>query len=73
MLSRKVITLVIYLLIISLVFAIQPYIIFSKDGTIKRFGLYNDEETTVIPFFLILPIFAILAYLMVLVLEVINT
>jgi len=73
MLSRKIITLVIYLLIISIIFAIQPYIIFAKDGSIKKFDCYNDDETTVIPFFLILPIFAILAYLIVLVLEVINT
>jgi len=73
MLSRKVITLVMYLLIISLVFAIHPYTVFAKDGNIKSFGNHNDEETTIIPFFLILPIFAILAYLVVLVLELINT
>jgi hypothetical protein len=73
MLSRKVITLVIYLFIIALVFAIQPHIMFAKDGNIKKFGNNNDEETTLIPFFLILPIFAIFAYLIILVIEIINT
>lgn len=73
MLSRKVITLIIYLFIISIICTIKPEIIFDKDGNLKTFGNKIDDDTTFIPILLILPIFALLTYLIVLVFEIIYT
>jgi len=73
MLSRKVITLIIYLLIISIICSINPEFIFDKDGNIKTFGNKIDDDTTFLPIFLILPIFALLTYLIVLIFEIIYT
>jgi hypothetical protein len=73
MLSRKVITLIIYLFIISIICTINPEIIFDKDGNLKTFGNKIDDDTTFLPILLILPIFALLTYLIVLVFEIIYT
>lgn len=73
MLSRKIITLLTYLIIVALIFAIQPYIMFDKDGNMKSFGYAINDKTTILPLILFLPFLAIILYLMVLAVEMIYT
>ena len=73
MFSRKIITLSIYLLIVILIFTIQPSLMFNSNGEMKTFGYYNNEETTIIPVLLFLPILALILFIAVLIIECINT
>jgi len=71
MFSRRIITLVIYLLIVAILFVTRPYIMFDGDGNMKKFGYKIDDETTIIPVMLVLPLLAIILYLTVLMIELI--
>lgn len=71
MFSRRIITLVIYLIIVAIIFMTQPYIMFDVDGNMKKFGYKIDEETTMIPVMLVLPLLALILYLTVLMIELI--
>jgi len=71
MFSRRIITLVIYLIIVSIIFITQPYIMFDDDGNMKNFGYKIDNETTIIPVMLLLPLLALVLYLTVLMIELI--
>jgi hypothetical protein len=73
MFSRKIITLSIYLLIVILIFTIQPSLMFNSNGEMKTFGYYNNEETTIIPVLLFLPILALILFISVLIIECIYT
>lgn len=73
MISRKVITLLMYVIMVILLFIIQPSMFFDHDGNIKSFNFEVSDKTTLIPIILILPVLAIIAYLIVLVLEMIFT
>jgi hypothetical protein len=44
MLSRKIITLLIYIILLAVLFAIQPSLFFDKDGNIKCFGINSNED-----------------------------
>ena len=44
MFSRRIITLVIYLIMVAVIFMIQPYIMFDEDGNMKKFG-YKLRDT----------------------------
>jgi hypothetical protein len=46
MLSRKIITLLIYIILLAVLFAIQPSLFFDKDGNIKCFGINSSEEAS---------------------------
>lgn len=72
MFSRRIITIVIYLVIVAIIFATQPYIMFDSNGDMKKFGYKVDDETTIIPVMLLLPILALILYLTVLMIELIN-
>ena len=71
MFSRRIITLVIYLIIVFIIFITQPYIMFDEDGNMKKFGYKIDNETTMIPVILVLPLLALILYLTVLMIELI--
>jgi hypothetical protein len=71
MFSRRIITLVIYLIIVFIIFMTQPYIMFDEDGNMKKFGYKIDNETTMIPVILVLPLLALILYLTVLMIELI--
>jgi hypothetical protein len=71
MFSRRIITLVIYLIMVAVIFMIQPYIMFDEDGNMKKFGYKIDNETTIIPVVLVLPLFALILYLTLLMIELI--
>lgn len=71
MFSRRIITLVIYLIIVAIIFMAQPYIMFDEDGNMKKFGYKIDNETTMIPVMLVLPLLALILYLTVLMIELI--
>jgi hypothetical protein len=71
MFSRRIITLVIYLLIVSIIFMAQPYVMFDADGNMKKFGYKIDDETTIMPVMLVLPLLALILYLIVLMIEII--
>ena len=71
MFSRRIITLVIYLIMVAVIFMIQPYIMFDEDGNMKKFGYNIDNETTIIPVVLVLPLFALILYLTLLMIELI--
>lgn len=71
MFSRRILTLVIYLLIVSIIFITQPYVMFDGDGNMKKFGYKIDDETTIMPVMLILPLLALILYLIVLMIEII--
>jgi hypothetical protein len=74
MLSRKIITLLIYIILLAIIFAIQPNLFFDKDGNIKCFG-FDDNTTsnTILPLILFVPFIALLSYLIILVIEMIYT
>ena len=81
MLSRKIITLLIYIILLAVLFAIQPSLFFDKDGNIKCFGINSSEEgsssgaatDTILPLILFVPFIALLSYLIILVIEMIYT
>jgi hypothetical protein len=72
MFSRKIITVLLFITILLLIYIIQPYFIFNKDGTYKNFG-YNDKEQSLITVFVVIPIIAIISFIIVLSLELIYT
>lgn len=49
----------------------QPYIMFDEDGNMKKFGYKIDDETTMMPVMLVLPLLALILYLTVLMIELI--
>jgi hypothetical protein len=77
MLSRKIITLLIYIIFLAVLFAIQPNLFFDKDGNIKCFGINsnnindNSDTNTILPLILFVPFIAILSYLLILIIEMI--
>jgi|UniRef100_A0A6C0LCN3 hypothetical protein len=77
MLSRKIITLLIYIIFLAVLFAIQPNLFFDKDGNIKCFGINsnnindNSDANTILPLILFVPFIAILSYLLILIIEMI--
>jgi hypothetical protein len=73
MLSRKIITLLIYIIVLAVLFAIQPNLFFDKDGNIRCFGIENSDENTILPLVLFVPFIAILSYLLILIIEMIYT
>jgi hypothetical protein len=80
MLSRKIITLLIYIILLAVLFAIQPSLFFDKDGNIKCFGINSNDGSaggstanTILPLILFVPFIAILSYLIILVIEMIYT
>jgi hypothetical protein len=73
MFSRKIISISIYLMIVILIFIIKPEIMFNSDGEMKNFGYYINEETTIVPVILVLPILALLLFVFTLIIECIYT
>ena len=73
MFSRKIITLSIYLLIVIMIFTIQPSLMFNSNGEMKTFGYYNNDKTTIMPVILLLPIIALILFISVLIIECIYT
>jgi len=78
MLSRKIITLLIYIIILAILFAIQPKLFFDNEGNMKCFGFdTNNSEAsnanTILPLILFVPFIAILSYLVILIIEMIYT
>ena len=73
MFSRKIISISIYLIIVILIFIIKPEIMFNSKGEMKNFGYYINEETTIIPVILFLPILALLLFIFTLIIECIYT
>tara|TARA_B100000795_G_scaffold269969_2_gene261481 strand:+ start:15955 stop:16176 length:222 start_codon:yes stop_codon:yes gene_type:complete len=71
MFPRRIITLTIYLFIVSIIFTTQPYIMFDDEGNMKKFGYKIDEDTTIMPVMLVLPLLALILYLIVLMIEII--
>ncbi len=43
MLSRKIITLLIYIILLAVLFAIQPNLFFDNDGNMKCFGINSNN------------------------------
>ncbi len=60
-------------MIVILIFIIKPEIMFNSKGEMKNFGYYINEETTIIPVILILPILALLLFIFTLIIECIYT
>jgi hypothetical protein len=73
MFSRKIISISIYLMIVILIFIIKPEIMFNSGGEMKNFGYYINEETTIVPVILVLPILALLLFVFTLIIECIYT
>jgi len=73
MFSIKIISISIYLMIVILIFIIKPEIMFNSKGEMKNFGYYINEETTIIPVILFLPILALLLFIFTLIIECIYT
>jgi hypothetical protein len=76
MLSRKIITLLIYIILLAIIFAIQPNLFFDKDGNMKCFGINTNDDiqiNTILPLILFVPFIAILSYLIILIIEMIYT
>ena len=75
MLSRKIITPLIYIILLGVLFAIQPNLFFDKDGNIRCFGIHpgDDNGDTILPLVMFVPFIAIITYLIILVIEMIYT
>jgi hypothetical protein len=77
MLSRKIITLLIYIILLAILFAIQPKLFFDRDGNMRCFGFdinnTNDNSETVLPLILFIPFIALISYLIILIIEMIYT
>ncbi len=65
-------TIVIYILIVGYLFLIQPAMMFDNDGNLKDFDFANNDST-LIPMILALPMLAVIIYFLVLVVEMIMT
>jgi hypothetical protein len=70
--STLIVTILIYILLVGLLFIIQPAMMFDKDGNLKDFDFANNDAT-LIPLILALPLLAIIVYFLVLVVEMIMT
>ncbi len=46
---------------------------FNSEGEMKNFGYYINEETTIVPVILVLPILALLLFVFTLIIECIYT
>ena len=46
MFSRKLITFILYVIVLILIFIMQPAMFFDKDGNIKSFDYNIDNENT---------------------------
>lgn len=79
MLSRKIITLLIYIVLLAVLFAIQPNLFFDNDGNMKCFGINSNDvndtthANTFLPLILFVPFLALLSYLIILIIEMIYT
>jgi len=73
MISRKVMSLLIYIIIVIIAFALQPSMFFDNDGNIKTFDFEVSNKTTLIPIILVLPFLGIISYLIILVFEMLFT
>jgi hypothetical protein len=83
MLSRKIITLLIYIILLAVLFAIQPNLFFDNDGNMKCFGINSNNDNvnvndtthanTFLPLILFVPFLALLSYLIILIIEMIYT
>lgn len=71
MFLRKIITIILFIAILLLIYMLKPSLMFNNDGTIKNFG-YNEEES-MITIFVVIPIIALLCYIVVLSFELIYT
>ena len=60
-------------MIVILIFIIKPEIMFNSKGEMKNFDYYINEETTIIPVILFLPILALLLFIFTLIIECIYT
>lgn len=69
MFSKKIISITIYLIMVILLFTIKPSIMFKSDGEMKNFGYFINEETTIIPVVLFLPLFALILFIFTLIIE----
>ena len=67
MLSRKIITLLIYIIFLAVLFAIQPNLFFDKEGNIRCFGIDNSDANSILPLILFVPFIAILSYILILI------
>ena len=59
-LNKLNLTIITYLIIISIIIYIKPNMIYTKDGNLKLFGINNGQ--TIYPLWIVVSIVAILCY-----------
>jgi len=56
------ISIIIYLILISIYYYFKPNISFNPNGSLKSFGTDNKNNTTIFPFWIVVFVLAILSY-----------
>lgn len=61
-----------YILLLFIIFLIKPRFIFNKDGDVKSFGTDYNDNTTILPLWLVCILLAIISYYIILFLVMIK-
>jgi len=70
---RKALTVLLFITLVILLFVFQPSMMFNENGDLKNFNYEGSANSTLLPMILIVPILAILSFLIVLIIEMILT
>lgn len=74
MISRKILTICLYITIVLSIFIFQPAAIFNDDGTLKCFDHNTSENnTSLLSVVVLMPFVAILCYFIIILIELICT
>jgi len=61
-LTRLHVALVLYVIFITIIILLKPAFMFRHDGTLKKWGMENDENTNMFAFGFIVPLAGVLMY-----------
>jgi len=65
-------SIILYIFLLLIILVIKPRFIFTKDGDVKHFGTDYNENTTILPLWLVCILLAIISYYIVLFLVMIK-
>ena len=65
-------SIILYIFLLLIILIIKPRFIFNKDGEVKHFGTDYNENTTILPLWLLCILLAIFSYYIILFLVMIK-
>lgn len=62
-LTRLHVALVLYVIFITIILLVKPAFMFKNDGTLKKWGMDNNQDTNMFAFGFIVPLMGVLVYI----------